>query len=194
MKCNSCAADIPPQWVHSINTNTCPGCGSELMDTKAQNILAEVREAMNQMPANPEGLAGWLLSNYKLTKVGAAEPSDFHQRVSGPDDSGSTRQPGQPKAATPDEGTLLFQKFLKRTGVKMPDVGALKKTAGTTAIMDIDNDIDDMDDSGDVEIEGNELPFTMPGTAAGDPHAAMKAKQKGARNAILSGAGGFRRS
>lgn len=195
MKCMSCKAEIPPAWVHAINSNSCPGCGGTIMDSKAQTILAEVREAMNQMPSNPEGLAGWLMSNYKLTKVGDAEPSEFHQRSAGDETGTRPINASKPTATTADEGTLLFQKFLKRTGVKMPDVGALKKAAGTTAVMDIDNDIeDDIDSQDDVEIEGNELPFTMPGTAPGDPHAAMKAKQKGSRNAILSGAGGFRRS
>lgn len=200
MKCMSCTAEIPPAWVHAINSNSCPGCGGNIMDSQAQTLLAEVRDAMNQMSSNPEGLAGWLLSNYKLQKVGDAEPTGFHQRSAG-EEKGTYHIQGNanssalaPAANAPNEGTLLFQQFLKRTGVKLPDASAMKKAAGTTAIMDIgDDEGEDIESDESIEFEGNDLPFTMPGAGPADPRSAIQQKQKDARRAIMSGSGGFRR-
>jgi hypothetical protein len=80
MKCISCTADIPPQWVNAIERNECPGCGSKIMDDASQDLLHELKEAMAKMPNDPAGLAGWLLSNYSLRKVGTAEPTQFHRK------------------------------------------------------------------------------------------------------------------
>lgn len=80
MKCMSCGADIPPQWVTCINENKCPGCGGTIMDLSAKELLDELRTAMSKMPNDPEGLAGWLLSNYTLHKIGSAEPTVFHRK------------------------------------------------------------------------------------------------------------------
>lgn len=81
MKCISCNADVPPQWVHAINVNQCPGCGKEIMNEDTKTLLVELREAMSKMPNDPEGLAGWLISNYNLSKIGDAEPTNFHRAV-----------------------------------------------------------------------------------------------------------------
>lgn len=80
MKCVSCNAEIPPQWVSCINENKCPGCGGAIMDSSSKELLVELREAMGKMPNDPEGLAGWLLSNYRLEKIGTAEPTQFHRK------------------------------------------------------------------------------------------------------------------
>lgn len=152
MKCMSCNAEVPPAWVHAINSNVCPGCGGSIMDNESQMILAEVRDAMNQMPNNPEGLAGWLLSNYKLVKVGDSEPTEFHQRVREKElVTYEMAKPGPKPVATSaapatEDGTKLFQKFLQRTGVKMPDAAAMKKAAGTVAPMDLGDEEDEIED------------------------------------------------
>ena len=83
MKCMSCNADIPPQWVSCINENKCPGCGGSIMNLAEKELLVELREAMGKMPNDPEGLAGWLLTNYRLEKIGTAEPTNFHGHVRG---------------------------------------------------------------------------------------------------------------
>lgn len=80
MQCMSCRADIPPAWVNAIQRNECPGCGGAIMDEASKKLLDELRTAMEEMPNDPEGLAGWLLSNYKLHKIGAAEPTEFHRQ------------------------------------------------------------------------------------------------------------------
>lgn len=74
MKCMNCSAEILPQYVHSIANNSCPGCGGQIYDDKTKELYTELKEAMIKMPNDPVGLAGWLLDNYKLIKIGAAEP------------------------------------------------------------------------------------------------------------------------
>ncbi len=84
MRCMSCGADIPPQWVKAIETNSCPGCGGEIMGSATQDLLKELTNAMTQMPNDPQGIAGWLLSNYRFQKIGSAEPVEkFHRKGGG---------------------------------------------------------------------------------------------------------------
>lgn len=111
MKCNHCTADIPPQWVHSINTNICPSCGGSLMTDDEAHMLTDLREAMSKMPNNPEGIAGWLLSNYKLEKCGDGEPTEFHQ----------PKEPPKKYQTDSNQNENLVNKFLKRTGIKPKD-------------------------------------------------------------------------
>jgi hypothetical protein len=70
----TCSAEILPQYVHSIATNTCPGCGGQIYDDQTKELYTELKDAMIRMPNDPVGLAGWLLDNYKLIKIGSAEP------------------------------------------------------------------------------------------------------------------------
>jgi hypothetical protein len=74
MKCKSCGAPISPAFVHSIQSNICPACGNELMSESTREFINEIKEAFEKMPANPQGLAGWLLSHYELVKIGTGEP------------------------------------------------------------------------------------------------------------------------
>lgn len=82
MQCMTCKADIPPQWVAAIQKNECPGCSGPIMDDASKELLIELKEAMAKMPNDCEGLAGWLLSNYHLQKIGTAEPTSFHRKPS----------------------------------------------------------------------------------------------------------------
>lgn len=74
MKCINCTAEILPQYVHSIANNICPGCGGSIYDDQTKELYNQLKEAMEKMPNDPAGLAGWLLDNYKLYKIGSAEP------------------------------------------------------------------------------------------------------------------------
>lgn len=111
IRCKSCDAEIPPAFVHSIQRGECPGCGSDLFSKEEKELLDELTEAMERMPNDPQGLAGWLLSNYRLVKLGDnVEPTEeFHRK--------KTRQ--QQNAPDPQGLTVAdnrVQKFLKRTG------------------------------------------------------------------------------
>lgn len=75
----SCEADIPPEYVHAISSNTCAGCGGAIMNTTAKTLMDELADAMERMPNNPRGIAGWLISNYRFEKIGEARPVErFH--------------------------------------------------------------------------------------------------------------------
>lgn len=80
MKCVNCSIDISPSFVAAITSNFCPSCGSNIMDTSQKELLDELSSAMKKMPNDPQGLAGWLLSNYVLQKIGDAEPTSFHRK------------------------------------------------------------------------------------------------------------------
>jgi hypothetical protein len=54
------------------------------MGTATQELLQELTAAMQRMPNDPQGLAGWLLSNYRFQKIGSAEPVEkFHHKGGG---------------------------------------------------------------------------------------------------------------
>ena len=74
MKCMSCGAPILPEFKAAITNNICPACGGELINEATIELLDELKAAFEKMPNDPEGLAGWLLSNYEMKKVGTAEP------------------------------------------------------------------------------------------------------------------------
>lgn len=74
MKCMSCGAPILPEFKAAITNNICPACGGELLNEATIEMLDELKAAFEKMPNDPEGLAGWLLSNYEMKKIGTAEP------------------------------------------------------------------------------------------------------------------------
>lgn len=77
----SCSADIPPEWVNAIQSNTCPGCGGSIMNEPTQDLLKELTEAIKRMPNDPQGIAGWLMSNYRFQKMGEGKPVEkFHRK------------------------------------------------------------------------------------------------------------------
>ena len=83
MQCVSCNAIIPPEFVHSIQANICPGCGCSIMNESDKDLLDELSGAMESMPNDPQGVAGWLLSNYRFQKIGDATPVEhFHRQGS----------------------------------------------------------------------------------------------------------------
>lgn len=153
MQCKSCTADVPPQWKHSIHVaNACPSCGAELMSAEDMSLLTEIREAMKQMPADPEGLAGWLLSNYKLEKFGKAEPTEFYQKKQTIPNEGPVLGTDQQAG-----GEKLISKFMKRTGIKQ-DTAKFKELVRhikSGEVEQLDIDIQDSDDE-EVQIQASE--------------------------------------
>lgn len=108
IKCKNCNAEIPPAFVHAIQSGICAGCGSELFSSEDKELLAELTEAMEKMPNNPAGIAGWLLSNYRFQKIGDAVPTEkFH------DGSDRKQQSNVPNFKVADNPV---QQMLARTG------------------------------------------------------------------------------
>lgn len=81
MKCISCDADIPSVWVAALSSNCCPGCSGPIYSEQSKQLMDELREAMSAMQnADAPSIAGWLLDNYQLTKIGDAQPVVFHRK------------------------------------------------------------------------------------------------------------------
>ena len=78
MKCNSCEAEIPPSFVKALEKNSCPACEGPIMSEDSIELMAGLKNALEQMPNDPQGIAGWLLSNYRMQKVGTGEPTGFY--------------------------------------------------------------------------------------------------------------------
>ena len=74
MKCMSCGSPVPPEFKAAIQNNICPSCGGELMNEATLDMLDELKDALKKMPNDAEGIAGWLLSNYEMRKIGTGEP------------------------------------------------------------------------------------------------------------------------
>lgn len=81
MICITCKSDIPPAWKSCIQKNVCPACDGAIFDDDSKALLEELTEAMAKMPNDSVGLAGWLLSNFKLKKLGKLEPTTFYGNV-----------------------------------------------------------------------------------------------------------------
>lgn len=108
MICKSCNADIPPQWVGAIKKNECPGCLGEIMDSSNKNLMDELADAMEKMPNNPQGIVGWLLTNYEFRKIGSGEIVEkFHTK-------------GGNGTWTNQNGTNKTSEFLTRSQYKGP--------------------------------------------------------------------------
>lgn len=113
MKCRSCDCEIPPAFVTAIANNSCPGCGSEIMSEGDKSLMDGLADALQRMPNDPQGIASWLLSNYRVIPLsaGKAEPVERFYR---PIEKGQqTEQTGELKQAD-----NLYNKFLKRTDFK----------------------------------------------------------------------------
>lgn len=78
MLCESCNVDIPPAWVKIIQSNVCPQCEGEIMSSSSKELLTNLQEAIGKMAADPEGLAGWLMSTYQMTPKGSVVPTQFY--------------------------------------------------------------------------------------------------------------------
>lgn len=80
-KCNDCGAEISPQWKNALRKNECPGCSGMIMSETEQDLIIEIGEAMEKMPNDSIGVAGWIVSNFKLQKIGDCEPVEkFHDK------------------------------------------------------------------------------------------------------------------
>ena len=141
MICMSCGANIPPEWVAAIQENKCPGCAGQIMDEQSEQLLKELTEAIEKMPNDPAGLAGWLTSNYIFEKIGDGAPTTkFHRQQSAPEMSREQLK----HAPNPTE------EFLKRTGeynrVQNSQTNIARLAQGTSKIAQMAKAIQAVDD------------------------------------------------
>ena len=141
----SCEADIPPEWVSAIQANRCPGCGGEIMNEVAKELLDELTSAMEKMPNNPQGIAGWLLSNYRFQKIGDAIPTEkFHD---GRQVHAQESLPGNVKVANNPVQAMLartgFAKGIEQTNAKLQGNHKLAQMAHNIAGLQDDDSYED---------------------------------------------------
>lgn len=111
MNCNTCNADIPPSFVRAIEKNCCPACEGPIMAEDTIELMAGLKSALEQMPNDPQGIAGWLLSNYRMQKVGTGEPTGFYGVKNGQQKGPNAEKDNLKIANNP------MQKFLKSAGI-----------------------------------------------------------------------------
>lgn len=111
MQCNSCNADIPPSFVRAIEKNICPACENPIMADETIELMAGLKSALEQMPNDPQGIAGWLLSNYRMQKVGTGEPTGFYGVKNKQSKNPNIEHDNLKIAENP------MQKFLKSAGI-----------------------------------------------------------------------------
>lgn len=112
MICMTCGINVPPEFKQSILKNVCPGCDGEIMNPEGKILLDELKDAMNKMPNDPDGLAGWLLSNYQLVKIGSAQPV---QQFYGPRPVKNTAHESNEEIKIHPNATV--NKFFERAGL-----------------------------------------------------------------------------
>jgi hypothetical protein len=133
----NCNAEISPQYVHAIANNICPGCGGSIYDEPTKELYTELKEAMLRMPNDPVGVAGWLLDNYKLHKIGTAEPvSRFY--------NANTKEPEpQEKEKVKSASSEKTKDFFQRAGVSPQTKRNLSKNY-SSLVEQINNNINEM--------------------------------------------------
>lgn len=135
MKCQSCGCEVPPAFVHAIKMNQCAGCGGPIMDEASVELMNGLAAAMEKMEHDPQGIAGWLLSNYRLEKVGDGEPTGFHK----------VRSQASSSVYSADKQDQL-NKFFKNASAPMDLVGKKKKDLKKKYQQEVEDD-DDEDES-----------------------------------------------
>lgn len=142
MRCNECEVEIPPAWKAAYKSNICPSCGGAIYSKETEEIYAELKQAMAEMENDPEGLAGWLLSNYHMQKIGDATPTEFYGK-----------QNKQQKLKIADNPV---HKFLKNTGIdpnRAQQLRELKKEILGLEDEPENEDVSDDDITGDINDE-----------------------------------------
>lgn len=146
MKCDSCSVDIPPAWVNVIAKNTCPNCDGPIMTEDTIELMVGLKSALEQMPNDPQGIAGWLLSNYRMQKVGTGEPTGFY---------GIKTQQKEPTNKTNLKvAENPMQKFFKNAGINPEKQNNYALLAAQINAGEADKDFSDLE----VEEDSENLP------------------------------------
>lgn len=114
MKCFSCNVEIPVSFVAALAANTCPGCSGPIQTEESIEFMDELSEAFERMPNDPQGIAGWILSNYRLNKIGdEAPPEQFHRPLT--DEEKAAQQQAAQQAGGIKIAPNPVDEFLSRT-------------------------------------------------------------------------------
>jgi len=117
MKCINCTIEVPSNFKSAIKSNICPSCGKAIMSDDLQQITLDLAEAIAKMANDPEGLAGWLVSNYAMQKIGEAMPVDFYD----------PKRRGPRRRDEDDDEDIVRKDASKFNKFKKYDADAMKK-------------------------------------------------------------------
>lgn len=153
MKCKSCQEVISSKFIHAIQKNECPLCGSEIMPAQLQTILSELKIIMEDAVKDNymDEVKDWLATNYSLkpTVSGNKNNNDGADENLSDGDSNKTLS-----------GPALYNKFAARAGVPGASKGkpqpSLKSVVadikGRSAPMDMEaDDVSEMEGQMTVE-------------------------------------------
>lgn len=115
-----CQAEISPAFKLAIARNLCPGCDGPILTEEAKKLMEDLAAAMEKMPADPVGIAGWLLANYTMIKVGDGAPVNFYGKPINPTPSYQQPQGNFQQNNFPNlkHANSPVQKMLKRAGAE----------------------------------------------------------------------------
>ena len=113
MDCNTCGINIPPIWKACLVSNICPSCNGKIMSDFTQELIKGLSVAITQMPNNPEGIACWLVSNYKMDKINDYEPPQFPEQKGASNINLNSSNNDKQKA---------LEDFFTRAGVNLNDL------------------------------------------------------------------------
>ncbi len=149
MKCTNCDTNIPPEWASVIAKNVCPACDQPIFNDFAVELMTELTEALEQMPTNNvQGLVSWLMSNYKMQKIGDAKPvTEFFDGKKKQSSSNNIDESNLKIAKNP------LQEFIKRTGMDPNKINQYKALAEEINSGDIGEEPD-------ISVDENDVPET----------------------------------
>lgn len=139
MKCMTCEADIPSAWVAALASNNCPGCAGPIYSEQSKELMDELRTAMSAMKnADAESIAGWILDNYQLVKIGSGEPVNFHRKLPASNINQKVAEKLHPKLKPKRETEKNFRDIVAE--INSGNLGGINEDNGSVDI-DLDNEL-----------------------------------------------------
>lgn len=199
MICKHCKAEIPPSYVHALKTNMCPGCGEPIMDEDTYSFLNELKETMLKMPNDPEGVAGWLISNYQMIKIGSGEPTEFYRKTT---NTNKMKIKSETDDSIDPNSIALKNKYFKNAEINEDKINRAKKLLKQEIEDESDISVEDEDDEYSMiqnELANSSNQFAQSSVVAAAERLELERlknmkKAENLGNQFGGGRGGFRRS
>jgi len=154
----SCSEQINSKFKYAIESNTCPFCGSVIMEEELRNLLTELRVIFDKLQNYPEELKDFLQTNFSLINASDVKPLLSSKVIS--DNFDSSQDSGSKNSAEP----LLNQ---EKMNMLMRRADTIKINGKASHLKDLVSQIksgrnitESSDDLSDVEIDAldrNEL-------------------------------------
>jgi Zn-finger nucleic acid-binding protein len=154
----SCSEQINSKFKYAIESNTCPFCGSVIMEEELKNLLTELRVVFDKLQNYPEELKDFLQNNFNLINA-----SDVKQVLSNKvitDNFSSPEDSGSKNSTEPLLNQEKMNMLMRRADTFKINGKASHLKDLVSQIKSGKNVTEDSDDLSDVEIEAldrNEL-------------------------------------